>query len=1481
MNHHLVRSFAHFRSAFERQSRRRRGLLAGALALLLAVVAFAVAPMGTAQAATTQTCSFANPGAGTYSKSLCVLDLSVVNPTLAGSPAGQDIRLEIPGGNYTIDYNLRTAGRPATPTTLPTYSGSFFGNRGFYTGIAGKPAYYTANQTTGSSPDASLIMSNVVVRDSAGTLVSEYALVGIDAEATDVNESISWEFDKPSRVLEDVGNACDSGLTGLGTTSVLCTSAKSAVRTGTAMIVADGATSMDVTVTSSRQQAASIAVLMSFAQLTKQVDSRIDPSDSFGVSISSPSGLVLSEDQTGTGATATTGSVAIASAPADGFTFAETSTATTVDGYTPDWACTRNGSVDPALPSGDAGTSASIVLGIGDFVDCTITNSAGSTGLMLQKHAGTPVDTNGNGIVDAGDTIPFSFSLTNSGELALDRIAVSDPLVGAVNCPAGALQPGATATCSAAADYVITAADAAAGSVTNTATASARPVGSTEAVVTSGTSSTETPVATAAPALTLTKTATPPAAPTAGSTVAYRFTVTNTGNVPIDGIAIDETTFTGAGPVPTAVCPNIGLAPGSSLECVATYTLTQQDVDAGGVQNIAVVTGDAAGVPVTSPSSQADVSLAAAPAIQLVKSSDLVDGSLVAGQTIGYTFVVTNVGNVSLSGITVDETEFTGAAAPGPITCEPGADSLAPGESGTCTMEYVATQTDVDTGVLLNTATASGTPPSGAAITSAPSTTQSPSVRAPALSVEKTVSPASAAAAGAEVTYSFLVTNTGNVTVHGVGVAEGAFSGTGAAPTVTCPAGTDVLLPGERVTCTAGYTVTQADIDAGQVTNTATGTGLDSEDTAVASEPSSAVLQADATPGLALLKTADPLTAEQAGETIAYTFLVTNVGTVSVSGVGIDEGDFSGTGAPVAVTCAGATTLAPGEQTSCTGSYTITQADVDAGRVDNAATATGTSAGGQPVVSPTSSVGVSIAADSSLTIVKSAVAGTPDVGETVSYRFQVTNTGNTTLTDVTVTEDAFSGSGPAPVVDCPAATLAPDETMTCAADYVITQADADRGQVQNEASATAQPPAGAPQVQAPPSSYVVAIAAGPSLGFTKTVEPQVVTTAGETLTYTYTVTNTGNVTMNGIVVTEGEFSGTGPTPVPVCPDGTVLAPGASVECHAEYTVTAADADEGWVTNTATGSALPPQGGAPVDSEPSTVAVTIPATPGLVLTKTASPATIAAAGEVVTYTFLVENVGNVTLTDVTVDEGDFSGTGTAPEPQCPDLSTLVAGASAICTAEYTATTADVDAGQLTNTATASGMPPGGERVSSEVSSADVEAPADPGLEVTLTVDDPDTVRQEGDVVRYTFVVTNTGNVTMHDVIVGPGPFSGSGPAPTIHCPDLSTLAPGESATCTAEYTVTAVDAEAGVLTFAATASGTPPAGGDPVAAESAPVEVPIGAAPGAEAPAATPEAGDPLADTGSNIAIGLLVLVGGLTALGVALVVLQRRRRRES
>ena len=90
----------------------------------------------------------------------------------------------------------------------------------------------------------------------------------------------------------------------------------------------------------------------------------------------------------------------------------------------------------------------------------------------LDKQAGSILDLDANG-ADVGDTIDYTFIVTNTGNVPLTSVGVNDPKVGAVSCPAGPLAPGAQRTCTAT--YMLTQADVNAGVVDNTATASGTP----------------------------------------------------------------------------------------------------------------------------------------------------------------------------------------------------------------------------------------------------------------------------------------------------------------------------------------------------------------------------------------------------------------------------------------------------------------------------------------------------------------------------------------------------------------------------------------------------------------------------------------------------------------------------------------------------------------------------------------------------------------------------------------------------------------------------------------------------------------------------------------------------------------------------------------------------------------------------------------------------------------------------------------------
>jgi uncharacterized repeat protein (TIGR01451 family) len=185
------------------------------------------------------------------------------------------------------------------------------------------------------------------------------------------------------------------------------------------------------------------------------------------------------------------------------------------------------------------------------------------------------------------------------------------------------------------------------------------------------------------------------------------------------------------------------------------------------------------------------------------------------GQTITYTYVVRNTGNVTLNPVTLSD-DVLGAI----TSCTPALSPLAPGESTTCTATHLTTQADLNAGAVVNTATATGQPPTGGPVNSPPSTADVPAVVTPGIEVHKSASPTSFDAPGLTITYTYVLTNIGNVTLNPVSLND---SKLGAV--TNCAPALGPLAPGGTITCTATHVTTQGDVDAGGITNTAIATG--------------------------------------------------------------------------------------------------------------------------------------------------------------------------------------------------------------------------------------------------------------------------------------------------------------------------------------------------------------------------------------------------------------------------------------------------------------------------------------------------------------------------------------------------------------------------------------------------------------------------------------------------------------------------------
>jgi uncharacterized repeat protein (TIGR01451 family) len=458
--------------------------------------------------------------------------------------------------------------------------------------------------------------------------------------------------------------------------------------------------------------------------------------------------------------------------------------------------------------------------------------------ITIEKSA-TLNDTDGDTFADEGETIDYEFLVTNTGNVILHDVGVTDAKAGPVTCPQNQLAPGASETCTAT--YTVTAADIAAGVVHNSATSHGSPPG-TDTPVVSPPDTTDTPTDELDPAITIDKQSSlndtnGNGLADAGETIVYTFTVTNTGNVTLTSVGVTDPKV---GPV---TCPQTTLPPGASESCsAAPYTVTQADVDAGVVHNSATSHGTPPGTnpPITSPPDSTDTPTSTTPGLRIVKQATLNDanGNSFAdvGETIAYSFTVTNTGRVTLHDVGVTDPKA------GPVTCPQTV--LAPGASEVCTANsaYTVTQADVDAGVVHNSATSHGTPPNSTTpVVSPPSTADVPASPAnPAITIVKhadlrDTNGNNLADEGEIIDYTFTVTNTGNVALHDVGVADSKVG------PVTCPQTT--LSPGATEVCTAApYTVTAADILAAIVHNSATshGTPPGVDNPPVTSPPSTA-----------------------------------------------------------------------------------------------------------------------------------------------------------------------------------------------------------------------------------------------------------------------------------------------------------------------------------------------------------------------------------------------------------------------------------------------------------------------------------------------------------------------------------------------------------------------------------------------------------------------------------------------------------------
>ncbi len=459
-------------------------------------------------------------------------------------------------------------------------------------------------------------------------------------------------------------------------------------------------------------------------------------------------------------------------------------------------------------------------------------------------------------------------------------------------------------------------------------------------------------------------------------------------------------------------------------------------------------------------------------------------------------------------------------------------------------------------------------------------------------------------------------------------------------------------------------------------------------------------------------------------------------------------------------------------------------------------------------------------------------------GEDITYTITVTNTGNEALEDVTVNDTLLGDITDEFDVDF-SGSFGVGEVATATVSY---SPGADEDPVDNTVTASGAGVTSEKVVESE-ASCRTNVTHAPAIDVTKSC-PQTVA-FGEDITYTITVTNTGNealedVTVNdrllGDITDEFDVDFSGSFGVGEVATATVsYSPGA---------------DEDPVDNTVTASGAGVTSEKVVESEASCRTNVLH--PAIDIVKDGP--SVVHVDDTITYAFTVTNIGEMELFDVVLSD-PICDAGTIVAGADVD-SSLSAGGEEVWHFSCSHLVTDVDEDPLPNTATITGDTSEGEG-GQEVSDTD-DHEVDiihPGISIVKTVDEE--VAPIGATVTFTYVIMNTGDTTLYNVSVDDDILG--------HIGDIAVLEPGIPVTLTMDYVVTNE-----IVTNIGTAVGEDVLGRSVSADATATVAPIAGENPPPNNPPTTPF-------TGSEAGrLGLITMV--LFGIGVTVVASTRRRR---
>jgi uncharacterized repeat protein (TIGR01451 family) len=799
-----------------------------------------------------------------------------------------------------------------------------------------------------------------------------------------------------------------------------------------------------------------------------------------------------------------------------------------------------------------------------------------------------------------------------------------------------------------------------------------------------------------------------------GEAVTYTYTVRNTGTIGITSLALKDDKLG------VIMLDTNTLMPGTSATGGSTYTIKESDLP-GPLNNTVTVSGveDRTKKPVST-SANATVALTYNAALSLSKEPSSTTAEV--GEKVTYKFTVSNTGKVTIKGLKLIDDKL------GTITIDN--KDLAPGDVASASATHVILESDLP-GPLTNVATIQGTDSQNKPVT-ATATASIALTYTSGLAVTKTAS-SDTAKVGDTVTYRFCVKNNGSVTVNGLALNDDHLG--------TINLDKNSLTPGEETTGFATYTIVETDLP-GPLSNVATASGTDSQGKAVTAQAKASV-ELTYVAALQVTKTSSASTAA-VGETVTYLFSAKNTGAVTIKALTLTDDKLGDITLNTAL-------LAPGETATGSATHTIIETDLP-GPLSNVATASGTDSQGKAVTAQ-AKASVELTYTVAMEVAKLASATTSGVGDSVTYTYTVRNTGTVTIKGLKLVDDKLKD------IKVDKDTLAPGDTATGSATHLVVEADLP-GPLTNVVTATAKDSTGKAIMAEAKATVQLSYSASMEIIKTPSTTSAKV---GETVTYAYTVRNTGAVTINDLAIVDDKLG-------EIKINKKKLTVGETATGSATYLVVEGDLP-GPLTNIVTGTARDSQGQTITATATAFVELTYTAT--LIVTKEPSVKS-AGIGDKVTYKLTVKNTGSVTINGLALKDDKLGAVNL-------EKSTLAPGETAVASIEHVVVESDLPS-PLTNVVTAAATDSQGQPVTA-TAKASVELVYTATLEMTKVVS-PSSAKV-GETVTYTYTIKNGGKVTVNALTLTDDRLG----AISL---DQKSVAPGDFVTGKATYTIAVED-----------------------------------------------------------------------------------------